>query len=64
MVSWVQGYEAGLADGGVEQVLPSEGSGAAFSQYVDNYCRAHPLQHVYDAARALALDISKKPPSQ
>ena len=45
-VTWVQGYQAGMEDGGAEQALPSESSATAFTQFVDNYCKANPLLHI------------------
>jgi hypothetical protein len=61
MGQWVTGYLSGVAVN-----LPPVGDGLRRSvwegirHWIDNYCQAHPLESVNDAAAALAVDLASK----
>ena len=60
MGQWVLGYLTGVAI-----FTPPIGDGLlrtdweGIRHWIDNYCQAHPLDSVNDAAAALAVDLAK-----
>jgi hypothetical protein len=56
---WVLGYLSGLASASQRDVLaPVDADSIAL--WMDNYCRAHPLDHVEFAARTLFDELSAR----
>lgn len=57
--SWVQGFLIGanLAD---SKSYPNPPDGDAISLWLDNHCRAHPLDELVQAALALSLDLYRR----
>jgi hypothetical protein len=53
-VSWVTGFLSGIGYvGGAESDDPLQGMDAeGVAGWIDNYCRAHPIEHIKDAAAA------------
>lgn len=65
-INWLQGYATGLAYYNRRYRMlgdDSEGDIASFSLWLNNYCNAHPLDHVLNASNALlkALDPGFNP---
>jgi hypothetical protein len=52
-LSWVLGFLAGVGFEGSGDPLRGLDSNAV-AGWIDNYCQAHPLEHIVDAAEALA----------
>lgn len=52
--SWVLGFLSGIGYMGSDDVDPMRGlDNYAVAGWIDNYCGAHPLEKIVDAARAL-----------
>jgi hypothetical protein len=52
-LSWVLGFLAGIAYASLDNPLHGLDANAV-ADWIDNYCQAHPLEHIIDAADALA----------
>jgi hypothetical protein len=52
-ISWVTGFLSGIGFTSVGSADPMRGMDVAgISAWIDNYCRAHPIKHISDAAGA------------
>lgn len=62
--AWLMGYLSGMNEanaGTAKEVLHKLNSADQAFLWVDNYCKANPLQSVSDAAKALYKELSKAP---
>jgi hypothetical protein len=56
--AWVLGYLRGVFDGLAVKPDPMAGlDSAAIREWLNNYCREHPLDTIYDAASVLGKDL-------
>ena len=62
-VAWLSGILTGLAIGMNVDIL-AEPDGDSIALWMDNYCRAHPLDKLSAGAVALALELRSSMPKQ
>jgi hypothetical protein len=55
---WVLGFLSARNIDGPEFL--EQTNAAAVDEWMDNYCRLHPLDHIYAAADALVLELVKR----
>ena len=58
-LGWVQGYLVG-ANFANSKDFPAPPNGAAIAPWLDNHCRAHPLDDLFQSANGLALDLVRR----
>jgi hypothetical protein len=58
--TWLMGFLSGIAVGLGEDFLKDAPDGASLYLWMDNYCRAHPLNSIGDGGMDLALELVAK----
>jgi hypothetical protein len=55
-INWIFGFLSGVGYAGPSEVDPLRGvDSPGLKAWVDNYCRAHPLERIVDAAKTFTL---------
>lgn len=56
---WLSGFISGMAAGAREDILDGV-SGESLTLWVDNYCRANPLEDTFSAGILLFMELEKQ----